>query len=139
MWTVSGSFNRTFMELKCENFVFNRTKHQCFNRTFMELKSMRNSRSIMSNNSFNRTFMELKFSCKKSIRFSKDVLIVPLWNWNYLVPYLRWKSRRFNRTFMELKLISNFLILFGDNVLIVPLWNWNWYFRCSVIRKKQPF
>ena len=54
------------------------------------------------------------------------VLIVPLWNWNY-VNYsdLERVISSSNRTFMELKFSGPSSFTEGASVLIVPLWNWN--------------
>ena len=74
---------------------------------------------------FNRTFMELKWnSCNWHVRV-RQVLIVPLWNWNS--NRTRWQVILFcfNRTFMELKSQRGVIPLARLLVLIVPLWNWN--------------
>ena len=105
------SSNRTFMELKYIDIddVFStsdvlivplwnwNTCKGCTklailssNRTFMELKSVRHLRRWRCARS-NRTFMELKLHCKRNIRQSARVLIVPLWNWN-LVSEERWAA-----------------------------------------------
>ena len=54
-----------------------------------------------------------------------QVLIVPLWNWNYWYTLFDYHASCFNRTFMELKLLIYFIWLSRQFVLIVPLWNWN--------------
>ena len=55
------------------------------------------------------------------------VLIVPLWNWNFL-SMLTFKSMGCsNRTFMELKCNREGHSCLSTVVLIVPLWNWNHY------------
>ena len=77
-----------------------------------------------------------------------QVLIVPLWNWNWKALQTEAGRIRFNRTFMELKFVTKYsanifsysfnrtfmelklslfyvVLLCFDNVLIVPLWNWN--------------
>ncbi len=98
---------------------------------------------------FNRTFMELKFASFLFIMTVAVVLIVPLWNWNFVTKSvdmsqymcfnrtfmelkslsrnpLVWLSTSFNRTFMELKFRWWRCWLLHFVVLIVPLWNWNY-------------
>ena len=54
--------------------------------------------------SFNRTFMELKLGTTAPKPVNQDVLIVPLWNWNFpLHPAPDESYYCSNRTFMELK------------------------------------
>ena len=55
------------------------------------------------------------------------VLIVPLWNWNDIQRFQKRLRISSNRTFMELKCghVKRIKICFP--VLIVPLWNWNEY------------
>ena len=56
----------------------------------------------------------------------KEVLIVPLWNWNDVKTKMEnCVSQSFNRTFMELKLLYDNRRGIAEEVLIVPLWNWN--------------
>ena len=55
-----------------------------FNRTFMELKLNTTYRSTIITTGFNRTFMELKLHVILLCLKHKAVLIVPLWNWNFL-------------------------------------------------------
>ena len=69
--------------------------------------------------------MELKQNCYLWLCISREVLIVPLWNWNFRQNGGRITSNRFNRTFMELKHVSHHNPRIDNNVLIVPLWNWN--------------
>ena len=58
------------------------------------------------------------------------VLIVPLWNWNYLMCCAIYtQNTSFNRTFMELKLINHRPKSGDMRVLIVPLWNWNQHYQ----------
>ena len=75
----------------------------------------------------NRTFMELKYLEHNIQQQEKSVLIVPLWNWNFVAlkdnPVLL--SAGSNRTFMELKFSWKDTVIGYQNVLIVPLWNWN--------------
>ena len=55
-----------------------------------------------------------------------QVLIVPLWNWNYDSSLdISEVTACFNRTFMELKYDHDFSLHTLVKVLIVPLWNWN--------------
>ena len=97
--------NRTFMELK----YFNRTLkilrfnvlivplwnwnkrsrkasvfHGSSNRTFMELKLHLSSSLPRLVSRSNRTFMELKYRWISVGNNGSQVLIVPLWNWNYI-------------------------------------------------------
>ena len=53
------------------------------NRTFMELKYERYTTALQELNSSNRTFMELKYAMKSYRKEGGNVLIVPLWNWNW--------------------------------------------------------
>ena len=48
----------------------------------MELKYTLQTDKTYNSDSFNRTFMELKFVEKTTTKDDKEVLIVPLWNWN---------------------------------------------------------
>ena len=69
--------------------------------------------------------MELKYQNTHQRNHHHSVLIVPLWNWNY-VSLLKFRLQdSFNRTFMELKYESFKIGYNGLTVLIVPLWNWN--------------
>ena len=97
--------------------------------------------------------MELKYIDKiKHIGIS-NVVIVPLWNWNFrrlrlsgIVircnrTFMELKSShsigsphsssRCNRTFMELKYTLNFSGVDGQTVVIVPLWNWNMAYKSA--------
>ena len=75
-------FNRTFMELKCNN------RFRCSNETDVLIVPLWNW-------NYERAF---------SILLEAQVLIVPLWNWNFATMMVRMVSKSFNRTFMELKL-----------------------------------
>ena len=55
----------------------------------------------------------------------KQVLIVPLWNWNNSWHTKGNAADSSNRTFMELKSIKIYSTENSEVVLIVPLWNWN--------------
>ena len=117
------------------------------NRTFMELKFLFMLFVTSAKLRSNRTFMELKWE-ERHITFElMRVLIVPLWNWNYIIIFLLssllcsnrtfmelksnragreardWRSS--NRTFMELKYRGGGFLFLAPKVLIVPLWNWN--------------
>ena len=59
-----------------------------------------------------------------------QVLIVPLWNWNLDVNDISAEEKRSNCTFMELKSQQTGSQTCDTNVLIVPLWNWN--LRCRI-------
>ena len=104
-FTFHVSFNRTFMELKFDiekpllNFKYvlivplwnwnwgsegRKGSRGRFNRTFMELKSITFREYIARIFCFNRTFMELKLWIFKPSATVLLVLIVPLWNWNFL-------------------------------------------------------
>ena len=96
--------NRTFMELKSSSNIPSFFRTISSNRTFMELKYERYTTALQELNSSNRTFMELKYAMKSYRKEGGNVLIVPLWNWNW-----------------EQEGIKALLLL----VLIVPLWNWN--------------
>ena len=151
--------NRTFMELKHRHRSGLPAPAVRLNRTFMELK--RNWHAVNHWNviRLNRTFMELKPAMEvKNVLNSSDVLIVPLWNWNWttteefrtafgvlIVPLWNWNySRKFNvsmntclnRTFMELKRLYVSLINSVNAVLIVPLWNWNMQGHWQHLRPK---
>ena len=82
--SVYKGSNRTFMELKFDEFERNQVPPACSNRTFMELKYIK----------WFVNGVEL------------TVLIVPLWNWNNgdfsFVPIIESS----NRTFMELKFVN---------------------------------
>ena len=73
------------------------------NRTFMELKFFLTFTYNDANLRSNRTFMELKWICWSWQTTSLFVLIVPLWNWNYLSLNFSVAFLCSNRTFMELK------------------------------------
>ena len=60
------------------------------------------------------------------------VLIVPLWNWNYIATAKAVGLRSFNRTFMELKYLKHEHQKLSERVLIVPLWNWNKVFTTKL-------
>ncbi len=75
-------FNRTFMELKCQNWLPRNNQTCSFNRTFMELKLSQSFYKFIKSVSFNRTFMELKLKIKPQRAAVLVVSIVPLWNWN---------------------------------------------------------
>ena len=68
------------MELKQRQTQPNRAETVSFNRTFMELKYACEPQPAKASNSFNRTFMELKYVDFAFALWSKNVLIVPLWN-----------------------------------------------------------
>ena len=72
----------------------------------MELKYRSQQRRQQHRHGSNCTFMELKWVKAAKEQKAKEVLIVPLWNWN-----IHWDNW------------TNKLII----VLIVPLWNWNWW------------
>ena len=101
--TLSGWFNRTFMELKSSPRSIAVATSSRFNRTFMELKSGNGTERLLRLPWFNRTFMELKYSGEHSQQRGEFSLIVPLWNWNSTLSVLASSLGRFNRTFMELK------------------------------------
>ena len=92
----------------------------------MELKYQLKTSMIDLQPSFNRTFMELKLQYVALQDVFKQVLIVPLWNWNaegaatgfteaavLIVPLWNWNLAK--ATFDAA----------NNSVLIVPLWNWN--------------
>ena len=54
---------------------------------------------------FNRTFMELKLVTLTVFEVDREVLIVPLWNWNNTASASIVGRFSFNRTFMELKYV----------------------------------
>ena len=60
---VNWSSNRTFMELKCEYYVYDELGKSGSNRTFMELKFNSMSERQKKEWGSNRTFMELKWCC----------------------------------------------------------------------------
>ena len=48
--------------------------------------------------------MELKLLKVDNLHHAVGVLIVPLWNWNFISENVKFLVERSNRTFMELKL-----------------------------------
>ena len=108
------------------------------NRTFMELKWVRFRTKSLPLSSSNRTFMELKYDYRDKTIFFRDVLIVPLWNWNSDTICLHLGDPSSNRTFMELKFDGCRGCYFKhQKVLIVPLWNWNRILWSSSIMNKK--
>ena len=65
------------------------------------------------------------FVLVESFSFHKRVLIVPLWNWNRAQVRAQTRAHCSNRTFMELKFGCWCRFPQWPWVLIVPLWNWN--------------
>ena len=120
-----------------------------FNRTTMELKPTPARLHRLASSAFNRTTMELKHMRCPQNTASGNLLIEPLWNWNYwygprappsAAPFNRTtmelkrmlarsvisSPQPFNRTTMELKLhILPALHQIPPWLLIEPLWNWN--------------
>ena len=119
-----------------------------YNCTFMELKWRGVLIPLSINPTYNCTFMELKYY-SPSIRYIQVALIIaPLWNWNWQLPFLiiqstvliiaplwnwnlisctcsRYWLYTYNCTFMELKSMHGGLGHLGRLLIIAPLWNWN--------------
>ena len=94
--------NCTFMELKW-NMIRTKKKISSSNCTFMELKYLWRLQRLAPSTCSNCTFMELKFGFKLVIYTRVNVLIVPLWNWNFCRIVGRIGNESSNCTFMELK------------------------------------
>ena len=67
--------------------------------------------------------MELKFHQIGKVDVLLQVLIVPLWNWNWHNVVVGLLEVCSNCTFMELKFIFMAIGAKAQSVLIVPLWN----------------
>ena len=78
---ITGTFNRTSMELKLLSYLFYEVLWLAFNRTSMELKpKRRNPVKIIKDFSFNRTSMELKHNFGSVLVGEYILLIEPVWN-----------------------------------------------------------
>ena len=144
---MTGSFNRTFMELKSGCDWVSRWRWcvlivPLWNWNQGDGQSLGRSERVLIVPLWN-------WNDEENLILSGCwiVLIVPLWNWNddtcswakdirsfnRTFMELKWKkplftrlrSLSFNRTFMELKYQTKCINKHLNNVLIVPLWNWN--------------
>ena len=146
---LTGTFNRTNVELKFKRFLIVSVSGQPFNRTNVELKFFWIALFMSLALAFNRTNVELKLILDRKNGFYDFLLIVPMWNWNMpaklekvlviillIVPMWNWNyfdsvdvhfvSDAFNRTNVELKLLPWLMMrLWLSSLLIVPMWNWN--------------
>ena len=75
----------------------------CSNCTFMELKWKTLCQICLPSKSSNCTFMELKLTRSSCFPATAPVLIVPLWNWNWVCNTTYGFVQSSNCTFMELK------------------------------------
>ena len=113
----------------------------------MELKLYSDALDNVGRYGFNRTFMELKFQQPNLPGLHYNVLIVPLWNWNWdlqrwwhqttvlIVPLWNWNNwtSEYCECFCYVLIVPlwnwNLQVTILSNnikkVLIVPLWNWN--------------
>ena len=104
---VKMGFNCTFMELKYSLDKLISVAVFGFNCTFMELKYWLDTKEKETISSFNCTFMELKYLWRDDRQnILASVLIVPLWNWNFINNAIGFIVFSFNCTFMELKFVK---------------------------------
>ena len=97
-------FNRTNVELKLNRLAIYRRPYLAFNRTNVELKCDINKAIQKMEYAFNRTNVELKLKHVKISHKKRDLLIVPMWNWNTLNENRFGEHKwTFNRTNVELK------------------------------------
>ena len=78
--TFVVSFNRTFMELKCERLLLISASAVSFNRTFMELKFVQLNARKRTGKGFQSYLYGIEMRGQHRPAIRQQVSIVPLWN-----------------------------------------------------------